>query len=166
MNTIKRYNYLHFFLVALVLVLPFSCSRDLDDLEPAQFPVDGNVFIDGFSGGLNYAAFGGSKVTAFQVDNDVVYQGTASMRFEVPDFEDPEGAYAGGAFFTAGGRDMTGFDALTFWARASQPASLDLVGFGNDLAESKHVATLSGVAVNTNWQVTLDMDYVRLGINL
>lgn len=56
MNTIQKYNYFHFFLVTLILVLPFSCSRDLDDLEPAEFPVDGNVFLDGFSGGLNYAA--------------------------------------------------------------------------------------------------------------
>ena len=152
MNTIQRYNYLHFFLVTLILALPFSCSRDLDDLEPAEFPVDGNVFLDGFSGGLNYAAFGGSKVTAFEVDNNVVYKGTASMRFEVPDFEDPEGAYAGGAFFTSVGRNLTGFDVLTFWAKASQPATLDLVGFGNDLGEAKYAATLSGVAVNTNWK--------------
>ena len=152
MNTIQKYNYFHFFLVTLILVLPFSCSRDLDDLEPAEFPVDGNVFLDGFSGGLNYAAFGGSKVTAFEVDNDIVYKGTASMRFEVPDFEDPQGAYAGGAFFTSGGRNLTGFDVLTFWARASQPATLDLVGFGNDLGEGKYAATLSDVAVNTNWK--------------
>jgi hypothetical protein len=148
----KTYNYLRFFAVVFILVLPFSCSRDLDELEPAEFPVIGEVFIDGFSAGLNYAAFGGSKVTAFQVDNDVSYTGASSMRFEVPDFEDPAGAYAGGAFFTSSGRNLTGFDALTFWAKASKSATIDLVGFGNDLGASEHVVTLQGVSVNTNWK--------------
>ena len=110
-----------------------SCERDPNVLEPADYPDVPEVFIDGFSAGLNYAAFGGSKVTAFDVDNDVKYSGTSSMRIEVPDFEDPQGAYAGGTYFTSVGRNLTGYDALTFWAKASQPASIDVVGIGNDL---------------------------------
>lgn len=137
---------------ALLLIFVFSCTREIDGLEPATFPTTGDIFIDGFSAGLNYSAFGGSKVTAFDVDTDVKYDGEASMRFEVPDFEDPAGAYAGGAYTTTVGRDLTGYDALTFWARASQSASIDVVGFGNDLGESKHVVTLSNVPVNTNWK--------------
>ena len=111
-----------------------------------------NVFIDGFSAGLAYAAFGGSKVTAFQVDNQVAYLGTASMRFEVPDFEDPQGAYAGGAYVDNFGRDLSGYDALTFWAKASKAATIDLVGFGNDLGESNYQVILPNVSVNTNWK--------------
>jgi hypothetical protein len=129
-----------------------SCERDPNVLEPAEYPVDPEVFIDGFSSGLNYAAFGGSKVTAFDVVSDVKYKGTRSMRIEVPDFEDPQGAYAGGAYFTSVGRNLSGYDALTFWAKASQPASIDIVGIGNDLAESRNLATITGLAVNSNWQ--------------
>jgi hypothetical protein len=129
-----------------------SCERDPNVLEPADYPVDPEVFIDGFSSGLNYAAFGGSKVTAFDVVTDIKYKGTRSMRIEVPDFEDPQGAYAGGAYFTNVGRNLTGFDALTFWAKASQPANIDIMGIGNDLGQSKNLATVSGLAVNTNWK--------------
>lgn len=137
----------------MISLLSFtSCERDLNVLESATYPDVPEVFIDGFSAGLNYAAFGGSKVTAFDVDYNVKYSGTASMRIEVPDFEDPLGAYAGGAYFTNAGRNLTGYDALTFWAKASQPANIDVVGIGNDLALSRNLAVISGLPVNTNWQ--------------
>ncbi len=139
------------FCLALVLCLS-ACQRDIEGLEPATFPSIAEVFIDGFSPGLEYAAFGGSVVTGFNVDEDVTYTGTASMRFEVPDVGDPAGAYVGGAYFVEGGRDLSGFDVLTFWARATRNANLDVVGFGNDLGELKHVATINNVPVNTNWQ--------------
>ena len=151
--TIKKYNYSLFALAsAILLIMSVSCKRDIDVLEPAAYPTTPEVFIDGFSAGLNYAAFGGSKVTAFDVDTEVKYSGTSSMKIEVPDFEDPQGAYAGGAYFTSAGRDLSGYDALTFWAKASQPASIDIIGIGQDLAEAKYVASRSGVAVNSNWQ--------------
>ena len=140
-------------LFTMISVLLFtSCERDPDLLEPATYPDIPEVFIDGFSSGLNYAAFGGSKVTAFDVDKEVKYSGTTSMRIEVPDFEDPLGAYAGGTYFTSVGRNLTQYDALTFWAKASQSASIDVIGIGNDLGLSKNQATITGLAVNTNWK--------------
>lgn len=142
------------FPLSVAMVLAFSCERELDDLQPAEYPSNPNVFIDGFSGGLEYAAFGGSVPTAFDVDNEVTYLNTSetSMRFEVPDAGDPRGAYAGGAFFTTVGRDLTEYDALTFWAKASKAANIDVVGFGNDLGEARHQASVSGLAITTNWQ--------------
>jgi hypothetical protein len=140
-------------LLASLLMLPLAgCERELADLEPAAFPSTPEVFIDGFSPGLIYAAFGGSKVTAFDVDNEVKYTGSASMKFAVPDAGDPRGAYAGGGFFTATGRDLSGYDALTFWAKASQPATIDIVGFGNDFGASAFQTVLRNVKVNANWQ--------------
>ncbi len=146
----KKYKF--FVLLALVVVFNWHCSRDIDDLEPAKFPAVGEVFIDGFPAGLEYAAFGGSKLTAFQVDTDVRYKGGASMRFEVPDFEDPAGSYAGGVYFTSVGRDLSGFDALTFWARASKAATIDVVGFGNDFDQSPYEVALTNLEVNSNWK--------------
>jgi len=140
------------FFTIISAILFTSCERDPNVLEPADYPVDPEVFIDGFSSGLNYAAFGGSKVTAFDVVSDVKYKGTRSMRIEVADFEDPLGAYAGGVYFTNAGRNLSGYDALTFWAKASQPANIDIVGIGNDLGQSKNLATITGLAVNTNWK--------------
>lgn len=139
-------------IASLVMLTVAACKRDLDDLEPAAFPTTAEVFIDGFSAGLSYAAFGGSKVTAFDVDTEVKYKGSAAMKFAVPDAGDPQGAYAGGGYLASVGRDLSGYDALTFWARASKSATIDVVGFGNDFGESKFLTTLRDVKVNTNWQ--------------
>ena len=129
-----------------------SCERDFDSLEPAGAPVDGNVYIDGFSPGLNYAAFGGSVPTAFDVDQEVKYSGTSSMKIAVPDANDPKGAYAGGTYFTSTGRDLSGFNVLTFWAKASKSATIDVIGFGNDLDQNRYVTTINGLKLNTNWE--------------
>ncbi len=146
--TLKKYIPL-----CIALILLIGCERELDDLQPATFPKNPEVFIDGFSSGLNYAAFGGSVPTAFDVDNEITYDNSkASMRFDVPNAGDPEGAYAGGVFSTQVGRDLTGYNALTFWAKASQSATLDLVGFGNDLASSKYQVTISGLSISTSWK--------------
>jgi len=145
-------QYILHFTLGLAVVLFIGCERDLTELKTATYPTHPEIFIDGFSAGLNYAAFGGSVPSAFNVDNEVTYnKSAASMRFEVPDAGDPKGAYAGGVFFTDVPRDLSGFNTLTFWAKASQAATIDVVGFGNDLGPSKFQATISAVKVNTNW---------------
>lgn len=137
----------------MTLLVTWSCERAVNGLEAPSNSTDPEVFIDGFSSGLDYAAFGGSVPTAFQVDSDVTYNNSRmSMRFEVPDFSDPRGAYAGGAFFTSAPRDLSEYDALTFWARSTQPATIDIIGFGNDLGENRYVASVSDFRMNTNWK--------------
>ena len=138
----------------MLIILFAGCERDLADLEKASFPTNPEVFINGFSPGLNYAAFGGSVPTAFSVDNQVTYsdQSTASMRFEVPDAGDPAGSFAGGVFFTESGRNLSGYNALTFWAKATQSTTIGEIGFGNDLGENKYVVSIQGLNVTTGWR--------------
>jgi len=137
----------------LMLVLFGGCERSVSNLEEPDFSTNPNIFIDGFSTGLNFAAFAGSVPAAFQVDTEVTFGNSdASMRFEVPDVNDPRGAFAGGAYFTDSGRNLTQYDALTFWIKSSVAATIDVAGFGNDFAESRFQVSLSGLRVNTNWQ--------------
>jgi len=154
MKTFNNYNWRREFSICILLILSIACIRDIDELEPATFSTNPAIFLDGFSSGLNYTAFGGSVPTAFNVDTEVTFTTTsqASMRFEVPDANDPRGAYAGGAFFTDVARDLSDYDALTFWAKATKAATIDVVGFGNDLGESKYEVSINGLAVNTNWK--------------
>jgi len=135
----------------VLLMTAVGCERKIDELELATYPSTPEVFIDGFSSGLYYSAYGTSKVTAFSVDTEEKYKGAASMKFEVPDNDDPNGSYVGGVFGTNPGRDLSGYNVLTFWAKASQPATLNEAGFGNDLGESKYQVTLSNIALNSNW---------------
>lgn len=138
----------------LILVAFFlSCENDTNDLQEATYPSNAEVFIDGFSPNLNYASFGGAVPDAFQVDSDVTYNNSSkSMRFDVPNPNNPAGSYAGGSFFTSVGRDLSGYDALTFYAKATQSASIDVIGFGNDFGENKFQASISGLQLSTSWK--------------
>ncbi|HLF50874.1 glycosyl hydrolase family 16 [Flavobacterium sp.] len=139
--------------LGLVVMLLSGCENDPNDLEQASYSTNPDVFIDTFSSGLIYAAFSGTVVTSFQVDKDVAYNNTsASMRFDVPNVNDPAGAYAGGAFFTAVGRDLSGYNALTFWAKSSQSAIIGEVGFGIDLDQNKYPVSLSNLQLSTVWK--------------
>ncbi len=134
------------------LALATACERDLTELDPAAFPPEPAVFYDDFAPGLHYGAFGGSKVDALDIERDLVYRGTAALKFTVPAPNDPTGGYAGGAFFSTVPRDLSGFDALTFWARASTAATLDRVGFGDDnTGTSRFPATLDNLSLSTRW---------------
>jgi hypothetical protein len=139
-------------LLGFMLALLPGCQRNLSsDVEFAKFPNNPEVFIDGFSGGLQYFPFAGSKLNAFTVDTETRYAGSASMRFDVPNVGDPSGAYAGAIFPDNGGRDLSGYDALTFWAKASQSATINEIGFGNNFGENKFLTTLTNMRINTSW---------------
>jgi len=141
------------FIIFGIIIFAFACERDVEGLSAPENSKDPNVFIDGFSSGLNYAAFGGSFPAAFQVDNKETYNNSsASMRIEVPDANDARGAYAGGSFFTGTGRNLSSYNVLTFWAKATKSATIDIVGFGNDLGANKFTTSISGLKVNTNWK--------------
>ena len=130
-----------------------GCQRDLsEDAVVSTYSKNGEVFIDAFSAGLGYGAFGGSKYTAFTVDTEVKYQGSASMRIDVPNVGDPEGTYAGGVYIDASGRNLTDYDALTFWVKGTQGANLNEIGFGTDFGDNKYKVTMNNVSVSTNWQ--------------
>jgi len=150
-NSIK--HLLYFWIVAVVLTTISCTKRDISELTTPKFPASADVFIDDFTGDLVYAAFGGSDVRAFQVDNKETYNNTRqSMRFEVPDANSPNGSYAGGVFLSRGGRDLSGFNALTFYIKSNQAATIGELGLGNNLGENKYVVSLSGTQVTSNWK--------------
>ena len=144
---------------AVVLILLFSsCERDIsDDSTLATYPNTADIFTDAPVGmGSNfYLPYGpdstnpvGSKPTAWSVDNSVSYQGTASMRFDVPNANDPEGNFAGALFkVDGGGRNLTNYNVLTFWAKASQGCTISEIGFG----EGNFATKILNVSLGTKW---------------
>ena len=150
----QKINYLKFtFLLSLILISNSSCEREpSDEATNAVSSKNPYIYIDAFSAGLGYGAFGGSKYTAFTVDTEVKYQGTSSMRFDVPNVGDPDGAYAGGVYIDGSGRNLTGYDALTFWVKGTQGATLNEIGFGTDFGDNKYKVAMENVPVSTNWQ--------------
>lgn len=151
-NNIKSYLKIVLFL-GFVFTINSNCERAIsDEVEFATASTNGAVFIDGFTGDLDYLPFAGSKLNAFTVDTEVKYKGEASMRLDVPNVGDPQGAFAGAIFPVTPGRDLTQFDALTFWAKGSQAGTINEIGFGNDFGENKFLVTKQNLRINTTWQ--------------
>jgi hypothetical protein len=154
MKTTHSIHNFFYTMLAFIVMAGVGCKkRDISELENTTFPATAEVFIDDFTGDLAYQAFGTSDVKAFKVDNQVSYNNTKqSMRFDVPDANSPNGSYAGGVFLSKSGRNLTGFNALTFYIKASQAATIGVVGLGDDFGESKYKVSMNGLPVNTNWK--------------
>lgn len=143
-------------LILLVLVMNLGCERELsDDATLSTFPQTGEIFTDNFvaMGEDFYLPFADSKLDAFSVDNREGFESNASYRVDVPNANDPTGNYAGAILRVDGaGRDLTGFNVLTFYAKASRGVSIDAVGFGQDFFENKYQVTANNFSIGTNWQ--------------
>lgn len=142
-------------LITLLLIVVMGCERDIsDEAVLASFSSTGEIFTDSpvGMGSDFYFPYGGSKATAWTVDESEAYEGNASMRFDVPNANDPEGNFAGAIFRIDGaGRDLTKYDALTFWIKASQGVTIGELGFGEDFILNEYVTTLTNVSVGTAW---------------
>lgn len=140
--------------IALMLIIT-SCEREIsDDAIPATYAKTAEVFTDNFVGmGLDFIKFyEGSNFQSFTIDRTHGYESRASIRINVPNASNTNGNYAGGIFVIDGvGRDLTAYNALTFWVKASRGVSIDQLGFGEDFAENKYMASVFNVNVDTGW---------------
>ncbi len=131
-----------------------ACTRDLSSTAgPAPFPNKPSVFADVNEAGVDFQPYGGSKYDALSVDATIKKSGASSLKITIPSVGDPSGAYAGGAFVANVGRDLSSYNALTFWARASVNATLDVAGIGDDnTGTSKFRASSTALAVSPTWK--------------
>jgi len=139
----------------LLLLLFFGCERVVSDLDSPGFSENPEVFINSFSAGLEYYPFEGSKIDAFSVDSETTFgRSTLSMRFDVPNEGDPEGAYAGAIFRDDnGGRNLSSYNALTFYAKGTKAATINEIGFGLDFFGDRFAVGLNdGLRLTTNWR--------------
>lgn len=151
-----KFIYLKIKLLSILLVaITIGCEREVsDEVEFATLPKTGEIFTETPIGlGSNfYFPFSGSKADAWTVDENEGYKSKASMRFDVPNADNLDGNFAGAIFRIDGaGRDLTEFDALTFWAKASQGVIIGQMGFGTDFGQNKYQVTRSGISLTTNW---------------
>lgn len=151
MQTLRISTY--FIIIFFTMLFASSCEKYSEDLGTLKNSTFGDVFIDGFTSGLVYSAFGNSVASAFQVDNSVTYnKSSSSMRVDVPRVNDPRGSFAGGSYYLTGGRNLSGYNVLTFWAKATKNATLNEVGFGNDFDKNVYMTALYNLPLTTEWQ--------------
>lgn len=151
----KKYNYIKTtLLLGIMAGVLVGCERDPSDVATIASPYSNNpeVFTDKFSAGLDYRAFENSLLTGFNVVTDVKYLGNTSMRFDIPNAGKADEAFVGGIYVDEKGRDLSGYDVLTFWAKGSQARSIDKIGFGNDFGDNKHLVEMTNVSLATYWK--------------
>ena len=114
------------------------------------------VFTDDLIG-VDFQAFGNALGT-IALDSTQMHSGAKSLRIDVPSNGCPgsDGShfcYAGGAFVAGTPQDLSFFNALTFFAKASSPAAkLAVAGLGNDNSgSSRYTATITNQALTTDW---------------
>lgn len=146
MKTFNLKYYIYGLSVTFMVLFTVSCStRDIDKLQrDTQYSTASDVFIDGFSGGEDFNAWG--DVYNFHLDNTTVYDGTASIRIDVPNSTDPQGSWAGGNIFSTSPRNLSGYDCLTFYAKSSVATTLT-AGFGNGSIYN----VSASLSLNTTW---------------
>ena len=155
-----KYKYIKATLLFLLLLLSItSCERELSDkAEFANYGTTGDIFIDAPVGltdqfFVSFDPAGGANTEGFGTDESVTYQGASAIRIDVPAGDDANGGYIGGIFVDRGvGRNLTGYDALTFWAKGSTTATVGLVGFGTDFIEDKYAVGLENIKLSTDWR--------------
>lgn len=155
---IRKLNFSSFGLIALALFFS-SCEREVsDNITAASYPRVGEIFTDA-PVGLTDAFFEsfdpatGANPNGFNTDNEVAYEGNSSIRIDVPAPNDPDGGYIGGIFRDRGnGRNLSGFDALTFWVKGSTTATIGTVGFGVDFSENKYAVLAENIQLSTDWK--------------
>jgi hypothetical protein len=137
-------------LLAALAVAGAGCAKHTGVLAPTiKDPV---VFDDMFGASVDFQAFMGSKLDALAIDPTEAFSGTASICVTVPPPGDPSGTYAGGAFVTSRARDLRGYNALSFRAKASRAITFDVLGLGNDnTGTSRFEAKRGSLAMTTAW---------------
>ncbi len=115
------------------------------------------VFDDAYHPDVYFQAFFETHVTAVNTDSVYAYGGLAadgarSLKFNIPPQGSALGLYTGGVLTSGSARDMADFNALTFYARANFPVTLDVAGFGNDnTGNSLYEAGRNGIALTQDW---------------
>ncbi len=127
----------HLTKLAFVCVLVSFYSQNLN----AQ-----SVFADAYDPNVSFVEFGGST-NAISIDNVEKYTGSSSLKIVVP-----AGGYTGGAMVAAAAQNLSTYNAVTFWAKASGAKTLNVVGFGNNAATTALASEWNSLAVTTSWK--------------
>lgn len=104
------------------------------------------VFSDGYDAGVSFVDFGGAD-NAVTIDAATVNNGHKSLKAVIT----ATGGYSGGAFLSAAPRNLSAYNALTFWAKANTARATLKVGIGNNGTTNLWNAESIGIPLTTTF---------------
>ncbi len=106
----------------------------------------GPVFTDDYASGVFFAPFGGST-NVLSVDPLEHHSWSASLKVTVP-----AAGYTGGALKVASSQNLSLYNAMTFWAKASKAVTLAVAGYGDSAAgDVRFKVESEPLALTTEW---------------
>ena len=140
----------------LFAVTGCSDRTDTTGLPPAQADTEPGVFLDGYLPGVTFQAFLDSKYDAALIDANEAAVGTSSLAITVPGPSVDPPWFAGGAFTNEWVRDLSGYNAITFYAKSERPTTLNEVGFGISFGVNRptveaYSASVADIPLTTEW---------------
>ncbi|MCY1076346.1 beta strand repeat-containing protein [Archangium lansingense] len=108
------------------------------------------VFFDGNGTDVTFADFGGAANNV-TVDSTETFSGRKVINFQVTG----TGNYSGGAWVTSTPRDLSAYNALTFWAKASKVEKINVTGIGNNAGIGSGTgfgSERTALELTTQWQ--------------
>ncbi len=122
-----------------ILILNLYCFINLNAQQV--------VFDDDYAPGVSFTGFGSTNNNV-SVSNLQAYTGSSSLKITLAG----SGNYSGGRLETAMGNNLSTYNALTFYIKASKTANLNLAGFGNSNGGNALVVSQANISVNTTWK--------------
>lgn len=138
--------------VALAMVLlAAACTQ-----KPS--PTDGQVFVGRYADDVTYQPFLNTSADDVTPDATVCYppgslycpDSGATLKVVVPGPGDAANQFAGGAFVGGYPRNLSGYDAVTFWARSVRAAPF-VFGLGADQSDDPRYVALTSGTLSTSW---------------
>jgi hypothetical protein len=105
-----------------------------------------SVFTDDYAAGATFVDFGGA-INTVTIDNTVAQSGTSSLKAIVP-----SSAYVGGAIKAAAAQNLSTYNAVSFWVRASASKTLNVSGISNNGTQAVFQAEYINLSVSTTWK--------------
>jgi len=124
-----RKNYL---LLCLAALLSVSAN--------AQY----NIFTDNYEPGITFVDFGGST-NILSIDAAEAHSGTSSLRAEVTT------GYTGGAFSNSVIKNLSAYNCVSFWVKASAAKTLNVAGLCNNGISAVWQTEYNNIPVTTVW---------------
>jgi uncharacterized protein YjdB len=104
------------------------------------------VFSDNYDAGVSFTNFDGAT-NDISIDASVLNNGRKTIKAVVTG----SGGYSGGAFVSAAPRNLSAYNALTFWARGSVANGTLKVGVGNNGVSTRLNAEAIGIPLTTTF---------------